>query len=348
MGRAAPGSGRSRASRSVAPRRGAVGGGLGRGARAAAEAGSVSQPVEALRRRDRRERAAGRVVVEGERVEDRLDPRVVAVRVVVGRALAEVAQPADELGRVGAQELEHRLGLCERLAARAEGRRGGVLERGQLARRVASGRCWRRRGARAGAGRGSSAATPATSGRSSRRNGARSFVAGLDASTSTSRSSSVARRFTNVVFARRSVVGSRPSAWPSATFSSPIARAVAFVLPTRPERSSRRSASAPTSREESTRKRVSAGSSSVSWPTSRREVESSGLKYFAASPASAPLPAYCVGEAVDDVAQAAAGPLVERVEDLVEVDHRAWSTRSSASRRRRAPRASSGPGVSAT
>ena len=47
-----------------------------------------------------------------------------------------------------------------------------------------------------------------TSGRSSRRNGARSLVAGLDASTSTSRSSSVARRFTNVVLPRRSVVGS--------------------------------------------------------------------------------------------------------------------------------------------
>ena len=38
---------------------------------------------------------------------------------------------------------------------------------------------------------------------------------------------------------------------------------------------------------------MSAGSSSVSWPTSLREVESSGLKYFAASFASAPRPAYC-------------------------------------------------------
>ena len=44
-----------------------------------------------------------------ERVEDRLDARVVAVGVVVRRALAEVAQPAGELGRVRAQELEHRL-----------------------------------------------------------------------------------------------------------------------------------------------------------------------------------------------------------------------------------------------
>ena len=38
---------------------------------------------------------------------------------------------------------------------------------------------------------------------------------------------------------------------------------------------------------------MSAGSSCVSWPTSWRDVESSGLKYFAASLASAPRPAYC-------------------------------------------------------
>ena len=52
----------------------------------------------------------------------------------------------------------------------------------------------------------------ATSGRRSRRNGASSFVAGLDAATSGSRSSSVARRLTNVVFARRRVSGSSVSA----------------------------------------------------------------------------------------------------------------------------------------
>ena len=43
-------------------------------------------------------------------------------------------------------------------------------------------------------------------------------------------------------------------------------------------------------------KRVSAASSSVSSPTSRREVDSSGLKYSAASPASASLPSYCVAK----------------------------------------------------
>ena len=43
-------------------------------------------------------------------------------------------------------------------------------------------------------------------------------------------------------------------------------------------------------------KRVSEPSSSVSSPTSRREVDSSGLKYSAASSASGPLPRYCVAK----------------------------------------------------
>ncbi len=136
----------------------------------------------------------------------------------------------------------------------------------------------------------------ATSGRSSRRNGARSRVAGLDSATSTSRSSSVARRFTNVVLARRSVVGSSPRARPSAAFSEPIAAAVAFALPTSEERSSRRSAIAPEAREVLTSRRVSAPWSSVTSCTSRRELESSGLKYFADSPAASPRLSYCVAK----------------------------------------------------
>ena len=81
-----------------------------------------------------REQAAGRVVGELERVEDRLDAREVAVGVVVGGALAEAADPADEVRRVGPRELEHRLGAHERLASVAEGGRGGALERRHLAR----------------------------------------------------------------------------------------------------------------------------------------------------------------------------------------------------------------------
>ena len=117
-----------------------------------------------------------------------------------------------------------------------------------------------------------------TSGRSSRRNGARSFVAGLDSATSGSRSSSVARRFTNVELPRRSVVGSSASASLSARFSAAIAPVVAFALPTRSARSSRRSAIAVTVRDEETRNSVSASSSSVVSLTSRRALESSGLK----------------------------------------------------------------------
>ena len=45
----------------------------------------------------------------------------------------------------------------------------------------------------------------------------------------------MARRFTNVVFARRSVVGSSSSACDSATFSAAIAPVVAFALPTSPD-----------------------------------------------------------------------------------------------------------------
>ena len=64
------------------------------------------QAGQALARRDRRQRAARRVVGERVGVEDRLDAREVAVGVVVRRAHAEVAQPADEVGRVGPDELD--------------------------------------------------------------------------------------------------------------------------------------------------------------------------------------------------------------------------------------------------
>ena len=129
-----------------------------------------------------------------------------------------------------------------------------------------------------------------TSGRNSRRNGARSFVAGLDSATSGARSSSVARRFTNVELPRRRVVGSSASASLSARFSEAIAPVVAFALPTRSARSSRRSAIAVTAREEETMKRVSASSSCVVSLTSRRALESSGLKYLVASAACWPWP----------------------------------------------------------
>ncbi len=106
----------------------------------------------------------------------------------------------------------------------------------------------------------------------------------------------MARRFTNVVLARRSVVGRSSSARDSAASSAAIAPVVALALPTRSARSSRRSAIAVTACEELTRKRVSAPSSSVSCSASTREVDSSGLKYFADWPASWPLPSYWVAK----------------------------------------------------
>ena len=73
---------------------------------------------------------------ELEGVEDRLDARVVAVGVVVGGADAEVAEPADELRDVRADELEHRLALLQRAGAVGEGRARDLLEARQLARRL--------------------------------------------------------------------------------------------------------------------------------------------------------------------------------------------------------------------
>src|SRR4051812_49333113 len=120
-----------------------------------------------------------------------------------------------------------------------------------------------------------------TSGRRTRRNFARSLLAGLDALTSTVRSASVERRFTNVVFALRSVVGSWASVVSSAVDSSAIAPAVWFVLDTSAERSSRFAATAVTSSEESVRNRWSVGWSFMIWLTSASVVDRNGLKYFA-------------------------------------------------------------------
>ena len=147
-------------------------------------------------------------------------------------------------------------------------------------------------------------------------------MAGFDSATSTSRSPSAARRFTNVVFALRSVGGSRPSARASATFSSPIARAVALAFETRSARSSRRSAIAPTTVAVSTTKLSKRSSSRISSLTSRELVESAGLKYLAASLASSRLAVVLGGAALDDLLEALARLRVERVEELVEVDRR--------------------------
>ena len=136
----------------------------------------------------------------------------------------------------------------------------------------------------------------ATSGCSARRNGASSRVAGFDSSTSTSRSSSVERRFTNVVLALRSVPGSSSSARPRATFSSPIARNAVLVLPTSASSSALRSAIADTVVAPSRRKRSSTAWSRASSLVRAVVLERNGAKYLMLSPASSPLPSYCVPE----------------------------------------------------
>ena len=258
--------------------------------------------------------------VNGERVEDRLDAGEVAVGVVVGGRLAEVVEPARELRGVGADELEHRLALAQRL--RSSGRRSGWRPAGARAACASrrAGRCRRRGASRACAGRGSSAARRARAG------AARAGTGRGPSSRAWTRRPARRGR-------RASRAGSRTSCWraaassaaarapaASATFSEPIARAVALVLPTRSARSSRRSATAVTAREELTMKSVSVPSSSVSWLTSRREVERNGLKYSADLAACGPLPWYCAAKPWMTPWRSLRVCRVERVEELVEVD----------------------------
>ena len=141
------------------------------------------------------------------------------VGVVVGGALAEVAQPADELGRVRARELEHRLELLRAPGGRRERRRGDALEpRQQLVgvdQVVVGAGAVDQRGCRSRiVGRAS-----CTSGRSSRRNGARSL--------SRAWTRRPARRGR-----RASRAGSRTCCWRAAASSAaaPSARAERDVL----------------------------------------------------------------------------------------------------------------------
>ena len=114
-----------------------------------------------------------------------------------------------------------------------------------------------------------------------------------------------------------------------------------------PERSSRRSASAvtePRGVDDEARQRPS---SCVSWPTSRREVERNGLKYLAARRPAAPLPVVLGREALDDVLRGRRASLASSVLKIWSRSTTPSSSRWRASRRRRAPSACSGPGVSA-
>ena len=103
--------------------RAALGSGRTRGRRGAASGGSAVSTSPAG------------VCAELEGVEDRLDAGVVAVGVVVGGALAELREPAGQVGRVRADVLDHRLRVA---AARS-------IARGNDASSSASasfGACW--------------------------------------------------------------------------------------------------------------------------------------------------------------------------------------------------------------
>ena len=69
-------------------------------------------------------------------VEHRLDPGEVAVRVVVGRALAELRDPAGQVGRVRADVLDDGLRLLERLDRAREGDARALGEQRLLLRQV--------------------------------------------------------------------------------------------------------------------------------------------------------------------------------------------------------------------
>ena len=163
--------------------------------------------------------------------EHRLHAGVVAVGVVVGGDLAEVGDPGGEVGRVAARRTRTPAGR-----GRASGSRAGTPIAVSCARRgclaVSSIRSLFVPGLRgsACAGRRPSGAPRARAAAARAGSGASSLVAGFDSSTSWSRSSSVERRFTNVVFALRSVLGSSSSARSSAALSSPIARKAVLVL----------------------------------------------------------------------------------------------------------------------
>src|SRR3954470_5376875 len=95
-----------------------------------------------------------------------------------------------------------------------------------------------------------------TSGRNLEKNGASFGATGLEVFTSVVRSTSVARRFTNVVLALRSVPGRSARSVLNEVFSWAIAPAVALALATSELRSLRRAATSVTSLDELARKFV--------------------------------------------------------------------------------------------
>ena len=273
-----------------------------------------------------------------------------AVGVVVGRALAEVAEPAHRAR--GRRAAGTRAPAGSSSARRSSWRRPGsrqALEARQLERRVDEVVVRPRAVEHQRAGRGRSAARRAPAGAAGAKNGASFLVAGLEALTSGSRSSSVERRFTNVVLPRRSVVGSSASARESDVFSAAIAAGGGVrvaderrqVVAARGDRRDR-------ARGVDDEVAVSAPSSRVDLVDQPARARQHRVEVLVDWPACLPLPVVLGGEALDHALQRLARLRVERVEELVEVDRRrrlvGAERRAVGELRARC----SGPGVSAT
>ena len=114
--------------------------------------------------------------------------------------------------------------------------------------------------------------------RKSLKNGPSRSATGFEASTRGSRSSSVARRLTKVVFAWRMKSGSREIASFSAVDWLPIAPIIRSTSWIRSDMSGARAASAPERCEVSTINDSKACWSTVSSSNSRREVERKGFR----------------------------------------------------------------------
>jgi hypothetical protein len=119
-----------------------------------------------------------------------------------------------------------------------------------------------------------------TTGLTWRRNGARSLVERFAVATRGSRSSRVGRRLAKVVLAWRRAGGRALRARSNATFSSAIAPRNWLPLETRPERSSRRSATAVTTRAPSTSQSLKTCWSRFSSWISRSVAVSAGERYL--------------------------------------------------------------------
>jgi hypothetical protein len=135
-----------------------------------------------------------------------------------------------------------------------------------------------------------------SSGRSSWKNLGRSSAATLDACSSGSRSSSVARRSTNVELPLRSVSGSTASPSDSEAFSLAIAPIIPLRFVTSEVSCGARSATALVTPAPATIACSSVRWSRVSSLTSCEVVDSVGLNHLADSLTSSPLPAYCTAE----------------------------------------------------